>query len=364
VTTSNGDRPDQVTPDPSATAEEILCELFAQVLGIDRVGVEDNFFDLGGHSLLAAVLLARLADRFGVELPLKRFISNPSVRAVNEYLQDNNGHATSDDGAHHSVRVSQVASLIRPVHTPFLYESPFIRRAPRDAPRVRLFCFPHAGAGASFFAGWPHQLPPDIETIAIQLPGREDRIYEQPFTRVTALVHALTQVMRPYLDIPFAFFGHSAGSALAFELARSLRQRLSAEPAHLFLAGQSAPTAQRPELLYTLPEEEFTRRISELGGMNTKLLAYGRAAELFKSIVRADVELWEPHEFTESEPLSAAITIFGGTDDPLARPEDLAAWRDQTTGPFALHMFTGGHFFVRTDQAELIRLIAAALLAE
>jgi acyl carrier protein len=63
-----------------------LCELFAQVLGIDQVGVEDSFFDLGGHSLLAAVLVARLAERMGIKISLKDFIANPTVRAIGRYV--------------------------------------------------------------------------------------------------------------------------------------------------------------------------------------------------------------------------------------------------------------------------------------
>jgi len=78
---------------PSSPREELLCELFAQVLDVDRVGVEDSFFDLGGHSLLATVLLAQLAGRFGVEMPLKRFLSDPFDRAVNEYLDESQGRA-------------------------------------------------------------------------------------------------------------------------------------------------------------------------------------------------------------------------------------------------------------------------------
>jgi nonribosomal peptide synthetase DhbF len=71
---------------PASPREQALCELFAQVLGVDRVGVEDNFFDLGGHSLLAAVLVARLADRLGVKVALRTFMSNSSVRAIDGYL--------------------------------------------------------------------------------------------------------------------------------------------------------------------------------------------------------------------------------------------------------------------------------------
>ncbi len=71
---------------PSTTRERALCELFAQVLGIDQVGVEDSFFDLGGHSLLAAVVVARLMEQMGIKISLKGFMGNPTVRAVDRYL--------------------------------------------------------------------------------------------------------------------------------------------------------------------------------------------------------------------------------------------------------------------------------------
>ncbi|BCB89723.1 hypothetical protein Psuf_070360 [Phytohabitans suffuscus] len=89
--------PDSAAPaggrEPASPREELLCELFAQVLGVDRVGVDDSFFDLGGHSLLAAVLIAKLTERFGVELPLKRFFGDPSVSAVDEFLRESSGDA-------------------------------------------------------------------------------------------------------------------------------------------------------------------------------------------------------------------------------------------------------------------------------
>jgi acyl carrier protein len=67
---------------PATARERALCELFAQVLGIDRVGVEDSFFDLGGHSLLAAVLVARLTQEMGIKISLKDFMGNATVRAI------------------------------------------------------------------------------------------------------------------------------------------------------------------------------------------------------------------------------------------------------------------------------------------
>jgi nonribosomal peptide synthetase DhbF len=71
---------------PATPREQALCEVFAQVLGLDQVGVEDSFFDLGGHSLLAAVLVARLTQQLGVKITLRTFITNPSVHAIDRYL--------------------------------------------------------------------------------------------------------------------------------------------------------------------------------------------------------------------------------------------------------------------------------------
>jgi acyl-CoA synthetase (AMP-forming)/AMP-acid ligase II len=71
---------------PATAREQALCEVFALVLGLDQVGVEDSFFDLGGHSLLAAVLVARLAQQLGIKITLRTFMTSPSVRAIDRYL--------------------------------------------------------------------------------------------------------------------------------------------------------------------------------------------------------------------------------------------------------------------------------------
>src|SRR4051812_16116409 len=84
---------------------------------------------------------------------------------------------------------------------------------------IRLFCFPYAGGGAILFRRWQDSFTRSIRICPVQLPGRGNRIQETPFTSVEPLADVLTQVLLPYLDRPFAFFGHSMGGIICFEIA-------------------------------------------------------------------------------------------------------------------------------------------------
>jgi surfactin synthase thioesterase subunit len=237
-------------------------------------------------------------------------------------------------------------------------ESPCVRRARRPAARVRLVCFPHAGAGASAFAAWPGLLPPEIEVIAVQLPGREDRIGEPPLVSVPAAVRTAGAALRPFLTDPFVFFGHSVGALIAFELARELRARRRAGPAHLFLSAQTPPGTISPSPpLHALSDERFRTAIEDLGGMSGAVARDDDLMRVLLPALRADFELGENHRFQPGDPLSTSITAMGGRSDPLATPERLGAWRDHTTGPFELRTFAGGHFYLN----DLTRAVTAAI---
>jgi medium-chain acyl-[acyl-carrier-protein] hydrolase len=140
------------------------------------------------------------------------------------------------------------------------------RFKPQPQSRLRLFCFPYAGGGATIFRSWPDELASSVEVCAIQLPGRGARMTEKPFIRMSALVSALTDALLPLFDKPFAFFGHSMGAWICFELARRLQREHAIEPLHLFVSGAGAPHVPSRELpLHALPEDEF---IEALGGLN------------------------------------------------------------------------------------------------
>src|SRR5262249_24060572 len=137
----------------------------------------------------------------------------------------------------------------------------WIRSDPPDAnARLRLFCFPYAGRGASLYRGWSRRLPSWIDLRPVQLPGREERIREQAFTDMDALCAALLPSLAPYLDMPVAFFGHSMGALIAYQAATRLRDQ-GCIPVHLVVSGQRAPhlALGRPAS-YNLPEAAFKER--------------------------------------------------------------------------------------------------------
>ena len=133
----------------------------------------------------------------------------------------------------------------------------FAFQAPRPDARLRLFCLPYAGGGASFYRPWIERLAPDVHVHPVQLPGREARLREHAFERIEPLIASLADVLGAHLDRPFALFGHSMGALIAFELARELRRRQAPVPVRLLVSGHPAPQLPRSESTrHALPEPE------------------------------------------------------------------------------------------------------------
>ncbi|CAM5329685.1 thioesterase II family protein [Streptomyces abikoensis] len=246
--------------------------------------------------------------------------------------------------------------------TELVAETPYVWRARRPGSRHRLICFPHAGAGATAYAEWAPLLPPEIELAAVQLPGRQNRIAEEPFTEVAPLVAVLAQALRPVLTGPFSFFGHSCGAALAFELAKELRAQGRPGPARLFLSAQPAPGTTGLRQLHDLPEEEFRAEMVRLGGIDEEIAGDPYVMDSLLPVLRADFGLWERHRTAPGAPLDCPVTVLAGEDDPRAPKETVDGWRERTTADFGTAFYPGGHFYFLDSPGDVIALIARQTL--
>jgi surfactin synthase thioesterase subunit len=228
--------------------------------------------------------------------------------------------------------------------------------------QLRLFSFPYAGGGASIYRQWSRSLPPEIDLCPVQLPGRENRLKEPLFTSLTPLIETLARELMPYLDRPFAFFGHSMGALISFELARYLRRHSQLEPLHLFVSAHRAPQIPLSrELLHNLAAPEFLRSVYRMGGTPSAVLLDKELIHLLLPILRADFTVYETYAYQDDEPLNSRITAFGGEQDAFVKPQDLEGWREQTHSTFSLRILPGGHFFLQTHQQLLLQILAHEL---
>jgi medium-chain acyl-[acyl-carrier-protein] hydrolase len=242
--------------------------------------------------------------------------------------------------------------------------SPWLLRPPGGRPaNMRLFCFPYAGGGGSLYMPWRREVPGSLEVCAVQLPGREGRLKERAYTRVDDLMDATLEAVQPYLDIPFALFGHSMGALLAFEFARRLRRAGGLPPVWLFVSGHRAPQLPRPHPpLAHLPDADFIAEVRQrYDGVPDEVLAHPDLLELLLPCLRADMALIESYRYTDDDPLECPVSAYGGREDAEANEVELAAWRTQTRGAFRLQQFTGAHFYIRSARSELIGAVCRDL---
>src|SRR5262249_2924048 len=231
---------------------------------------------------------------------------------------------------------------------------------PNPKARLRLFCFPYAGGGANVFYKWHHSLPESVELCLVHLPGRGKRLREQPLERMDSLLSALERPLLRYLALPMAIFGHSMGALVGFELSRYLRSKYGFQPTQLFVSGCSAPRRSNghPQLESSPTPEFFSelRRIECFPSGHTD-----QFVDLALPALKADLAVCETYSYTSGRPLDCGIAAFGGFQDCMVKYEQLEAWRCETTGRFALHVFGGGHFFVHTAESLVLRALSDEL---
>jgi medium-chain acyl-[acyl-carrier-protein] hydrolase len=208
-------------------------------------------------------------------------------------------------------------------------------------------------------------LPDWIEVVSCHLPGHEERLREAPFLEIDQLLDAILEEMRPLLDQPFAFFGHSFGAMLAFYLTQRLRRNGLSLPRRLIVSGcrpLHLPPSHGP--IRDLPQAQFIEQLQKrYEPIPNPILRDPDALDLFTSILRADFTVFETALHSPEPPLDCAISAYAGLQDPEVTPSLLEQWANYTTGQFQLALFPGSHLYYRSPSPALFETLASDLSA-
>ncbi len=234
-----------------------------------------------------------------------------------------------------------------------------------QATGIQLICFSHAGGSAALYRPWAKLLDPSIQLVLCQLPGRANRLFESPYENMARLVEDLLEAMQPFNNKPFAFFGHSMGTKVAYELALALQQHCNVKPVHFFAAASAAPfhTRKRPDI-HTLDDAGFIAAIKKLGGTPSAVLDNTELMELCLPALRADFKLVETYLNSSRTRVDCDLSLLGGVMDDTVTPSELADWSKVFSRSEKPQWFPGDHFFINQQANAIINTIHHKLLPQ
>ncbi|OLZ70778.1 hypothetical protein AV521_12195 [Streptomyces sp. IMTB 2501] len=228
-------------------------------------------------------------------------------------------------------------------------------------PGLRLICLPQSGGGAGAFSSWRPHLPPGVELVSVELPGRGGRGDEPLPDDFDKLADQLLDGISAELRAPYALFGHSFGALLAYELTRRIERAALPAPRALLVSASRAPHVPPVKRVSERSDEALLEWLLKNDGMPRELLKYTAFVTYAMRAIRADLVLAETYSVERPDPVGCPLHAFGGSHDPVVPPTDLDAWRGYTTADFSVTVLPGGHAYPHTDPRAMFSAMAAAL---
>ena len=233
---------------------------------------------------------------------------------------------------------------------------------PSTSKKVSLFCFPYAGGGGHIYYNWHHYCSTDLEIQCIQLPGRGVRINESPIDNVRELIKVIYAELDFNWSQPYAFFGHSMGALISYELAVYIYEQEKKLPQGLFLSARVPPhLANKKENVHLLSDQDFIQELKRLNGTPEEALNNEELLQLMLPTIRADFAICETYQYEKRTPLPTPLTVFGGKEDSEVSPSQLAEWDQYTSEKFQQLNYDGGHFFLHQYEGDIIQTIEKQL---
>ncbi|TDD87662.1 thioesterase [Actinomadura darangshiensis] len=231
--------------------------------------------------------------------------------------------------------------------------------AAEDAPS--LLCFHHAGGSAGAYHGLSAALRPAAGLIAVQYPGRQDRRHEPVLDDLDKLADLAAAQVAGLVErsgrTP-AFFGHSMGAVVAYEVAR----RLDAPPPILFASGWRAPSCEGERRTHPMSDQELLDDVARLGGTDARLVRSRAFTRMILPVLRGDFMAIGTYAYRPGPPLTCPIVVLAGDDDPMTPVETVQDWHLHTTaGRDDVHVLPGGHFFLDDHRERIAEILLGRL---
>lgn len=218
--------------------------------------------------------------------------------------------------------------------------------------RIKLFCLPYAGSSAMIYYQWSKFLNQDIDLQPVELAGRGSRMDAPLYDSINGAAQEVCCSIKDQItDTPYAIFGHSMGSWIAFELYHEIIKSGLPLPEHVFFSGNRAPhlNIRRNKIIHNLPENEFKNAILKLGGTPKSVFEDKALAEIFVPLIRADYKITETYQYLPGRnKIECGVSVLCGKEDSISQ-EDMEAWREHVLNKPDIVYFDGGHFFLNQN---------------
>jgi surfactin synthase thioesterase subunit len=266
------------------------------------------------------------------------------------------------DGHHTTGDVPSPALIEEPRRTSATENSLWLRNYhPAPGHRARLVCFPHAGGSASYYFPVSAALAPEFDVLAVQYPGRQDRRTDPFIDNIDDLAEEIHRALAPSMEGPVAFFGHSMGAVLAYEVTRIFEERDGISPVTVFASGRRAPSRTRDENVHLRDDAGIVKEMRTLGGTDSRVLGDPELLDMVLPAIRNDYRAVERYRRSTDAKIDAPITILTADDDIRTTIDEARAWGEHTRGGSDLHVFSGGHFYLEQQAAGVIGVISETL---
>lgn len=229
----------------------------------------------------------------------------------------------------------------------------------RPQPLVRLVCFPWCGAGASAYRRLAPELPGHIELLAVQLPGREERLSEPKLVRMEHIIEHVFDEIAALFDRPLILFGHSMGALVAYEMALALKARTGLEPDGLIVSGHGSPDHVDPDSRHwqSAADEALIANILRMGGTAPEVLENRQLMQALLPALRTDYEVLGAYVRSPPASLSCPLLACAGDRDRMVTRDGIDAWRHYSSGRYMSHWFSGDHFYLSSRPATLTQCL-------